>query len=266
MHVPGLPSLTAIAVALARKAGELPPDTLAGRSVRAGSIGFVDHIALRSRAIDDALRKRLAQSDLDQVVVLGAGLDPRAVEMSELADVTVFEVDHPATQKFKRRMATRFGKSRGPSGERVHPAHFVEVDFEVDDLATCLERAGHDVSRPTFWLWEGVTMYLTERAIHGTLEIVSSRSSSGSTLALTYGTSKLRDRSTLELRVLLPMLQLIGEPFRELFEPRAIAALVETYGFEVEDDSGSRDWATRIGQKPPRSVMDERLLVAHHRA
>lgn len=256
MHVTGLPSLTAVAVAGARVAGRLSPWSVAGRSVRALSGGFVEHVTLRGAAIDAALRTTLAADG--QLVLLGAGLDLRAVSMPELSGVEIYEIDHPATQGFKRALSAR-GLRR-----RARAVRFVGVDFEVDDLGECLERAGHDASRPTFWLWEGVTMYLTEAAIHGTLGVLSSRSSRGSVLATTYGTPEMIRGSEPHLRLLGPLLHVIGEPFVGLFDPATMAELVRAYGFVVAEDSGSTEWASRAHLPLPKKEYGERLLVARY--
>lgn len=136
----------------------------------------------RTVAIDDAIR----EAALPQLVNLGAGLDGRAHRMSALSKVTVFEVDHPASQATKRaRAATLPVKAKSLT--------YVAVDFTRDDLDRALEDAGHDRAAPTFWIWEGVVPYLEMRAIDETLSIVSRRSAKGSRIAIAYITpSRLR--------------------------------------------------------------------------
>jgi len=68
--------------------------------------------------------------------------------MSELADVTVFEVDHPASQRDKLR---RIG-DRTPTALRVLP---VEVDLATQTLSPTLENAGFDRQVVSTWVWEG---------------------------------------------------------------------------------------------------------------
>ena len=108
----------------------------------------------RTVAIDDAVRDHGAA----QVVVLGAGLDARAWRMPELARATVFEVDHPASQRDKQR---RLG-DLAPTAGQVVP---VAVDLEHDPLAPALEAAGFDPALETTWVWEGVVPYLTSDAV-----------------------------------------------------------------------------------------------------
>ena len=151
------------------------------------SLGLVEHLALRTLAIDRVVAASVAKG-ADQVVILGAGLDARAWRMDAMARAVVFEVDHPSTQRFKRE---RLG-SRTSAGERARAdVRFVEVDFERESLAARLAEAGHDVRRATTWIWEGVTPYLAPEATRATLAIVAVRSAPGSVLAVTYATPSM---------------------------------------------------------------------------
>src|SRR5690606_24779056 len=150
-------------------------------ALRVGSAGLVDHLALRTAAIDAALEELLAAGPR-QLVVLGAGLDARAYRLRGVEDAAVFEVDHPATQRFKRDRA----RSLRP---RARELRWVAVDFERERLADRLAAEGHDASAPTVWLWEGVVQYLEPAATRATLEQIRARSARRSALALTYNPS-----------------------------------------------------------------------------
>ena len=80
----------------------------------------------------------------------------------------------------------RYKRSRldaaGVHDDRV----FAPVNFEVDRLDASLDRAGFSRETPTFWIWEGVTMYLTLEAMRATLRSVAALSAPGSRIALTY--------------------------------------------------------------------------------
>src|SRR4051812_20671132 len=134
---------------------------------------MADMIALRTAAIDMAVREAIA-GGVTQLVILGAGYDGRAWRMSELAGVKVFEVDHPATQGDKRAHLSELPPAIGV-------VSFVTIDFERESLDIVLDRAGHDRSAPTCWIWEGVVMYLTRDAMRSTLAGIAGRSARGST-------------------------------------------------------------------------------------
>ncbi len=118
---------------------------------------------VRTRFVDEHLEAAIA-GGARQVVFLGAGFDTRAYRFQELLKpARVFEVDHPATQQWKRRRAQQ------ALGETPENLRYVAVDFRTDSLAGKLREAGYDPSVKTFFLWEGVTMYLTAEAVDATL-------------------------------------------------------------------------------------------------
>lgn len=134
-------------------------------------------MACRKRYADDNLVDALA--DIDAVVVLGAGLDTRACRLSRSSDIPVFEVDQAINIERKRAILTRVFGAVPPS------VHLVPVDFEHDDLLAML--AAHDYRRDarTFFIWEGVTQYLTSDAVAATFEQLRG-APSGSRLDFTY--------------------------------------------------------------------------------
>src|SRR5439155_9675144 len=156
------------------RASRVSPAVL--RAARFVSIGLIDHCELRSLAIDAVARAAL-EGGVSQLVILGAGLDARAWRLPEASRARTFEVDHPATQRYKR---LRLGDG-GDRGGRADVT-FVSVDFERDSLGARLDEAGHDVRDSTLWIWEGVTPYLVREATASTLRIVGDRSAKGSTL------------------------------------------------------------------------------------
>ena len=68
------------------------------------------------------------------------------------------------------------------------PSHvtYAPIDFELDSLANVLASAGHDRSKPAFYLSEGLSMYLTEETVRQTLHSIATNSAAGSTLVMEY--------------------------------------------------------------------------------
>lgn len=215
----------------------------------------------RTVAIDDAIRYHPHR----QLVILGAGLDSRAWRMSELADVDVTEIDHPASQADKRaRVGTRRPLARA--------FRYLPVDFATDDLGRALEAGGHDPDVPTTWVWEGVIPYLTRSDIVATLNAVGGRSARGSTLVVNYQTPSLRARAG---RVMVAVLARLGstapvtsgEPWRTLLTPAQAARLLADAGFGIETDDDLLEIAGRIGLTTQRvtSLTNGRVAVATRR-
>ncbi len=200
----------------------------AARLVRRVLRGGVHVIGLRTVAIDDGIR---TAPSLQQLVILGAGLDARAWRMPELAELPVFEVDHESTQRYKRERAAAFAD--------LPYHHYVSVDFERDSLADRLHEAGHRADLPTVWVWEGVTMYLHPAAVEGTVSVLADRSAPQSRLLVTYLPSSVA-------RTLIGVgTSIVGEGFRASYEPPEMAALLAKHGFEVVRDESAEQWHAR---------------------
>jgi len=197
----------------------VPPKDLRGRLSRSFFGKRAKMMVPRTVAIDEAVRAAGAP----QLVILGAGLDGRAWRMPELRDVTVFEVDHPDSQREKQ--------ARAAALERfAREVRFVPVDFTRDRLDDALAAAGHDPARPTTWIWEGVVMYLAPPDIAATLAAIERRSAAASRLIVVY------HRPALVLRLMRPVMRRIGEPLRSAFTAEAMRALLAEHGFAVVRD------------------------------
>lgn len=215
--------------------------------------GRIRHMAFRTRTIDDVIAAGIT-AGIDQVVVLGAGLDARAWRLPALRDTIVFEVDHPATQAHKRARLAAAGVRRCARAVR-----FVSVDFEHDDLVERLGAAGHDRARPTVFVCEGVLMYLTPEAVDATLRALATLGAEGSLLALSYCVVPGVDPVT------AAFLSLAGEPIRTRLDPPDMTALLTRHGFEVTSDAGDREWARAFDTRPG-AIGAERVIVARRHA
>ena len=116
-------------------------------------------IRLRTRYFDDRLDEQLEQG-CSQVVILGAGLDTRAIRKQKPGTI-YFEIDDGAILNFKR---AKLEENRILTDVRFIPANYV-----TDGLIPLLKQNGFDTSRRSHFIWEGNTMYLTEEAIRQTL-------------------------------------------------------------------------------------------------
>lgn len=199
----------------------------------------------RTVAIDEALRARVT----GQLVILGAGLDTRAWRLPELAQTDVWEIDHPASQQDKRaRLAEATAVPHGAEGRDesdrtavglsavARSVRFTPVDFSVDDLGAALDAAGHDPSEPTTWLWEGVVPYLARSEVHTTVAALAARTAPGSALVVNYQTPSARAAVGRLLARVLGSTVTSGEPWRSLWKPQQMAALLAEYGLRVVSD------------------------------
>jgi methyltransferase (TIGR00027 family) len=200
------------------------------RADRPFSIALRAFLVARSRYAEENLR-RAVEGGVEQYILLGAGLDTFAYRNS-YAQLRVFEVDHPATQQWKRELLQR---NRIAIPESVT---YTPVDFERQSLSSQLRNAGFNHSTPAFFAWLGVVPYLTLEAFRGTVNFIAAQSP-GSGLTLDYG----------QPRAVLPLLERLahdslasrvekaGEPFRLFFTPAEIAS--EFSRFHSLEDLGA---------------------------
>jgi methyltransferase (TIGR00027 family) len=269
----GKPSFTAAAVAAARGLAHIDPfaatlvegplgalvrlgqaSALGARTLNLAMFGLVDHMQMRTLAIDCAIREGV-DAGLRQLVVLGAGLDARAFRMPELQEVRVFEVDHPSTQAYKR---ARVGSNRPMARE----LRYVAVDFEHDVLSDALAKAGHDGSVPTLWLWEGVTPYLDGEAMRGTLRGIAALSAPGSRVLVSYATPSGSPLGARFVRAAVVGFRIVGESIKAMYTRDEMREVLSLHGFRVAEDTSARQWGDRFGEgKRLLLLVDERLAV-----
>lgn len=178
----------------------------------------------RSRYTEDRLAEARVRG-VTQYVILGAGLDSFAYRAGP-GDLRVFEVDHPATQEWKRERLKEAGIAVPGT------VTYVPVDFETVVLSDALTEAGFDPSRPAFVSWLGVTMYLTREAIAGTLAELGRFAPGTEIVTDSMLPAGLRDAAgQAYAEAVSAMAAERGEPWLSLFAPEELSALLEEHGF-----------------------------------
>lgn len=208
-------------------------------------------IAVRTRFAEDALAAALERG-VRQIVVLGAGLDTYAYRTGVPQGVRVFEVDHPATQMWKRQRLSDAGI------DIPHSLTFAPVDFERQTLAAGLADAGFDPAQQTFFTWLGVVPYLTEEAIWSTLGFVASLPD-GAHVVFDYvdPPGSLSAEVRLEYEARAAGVQALGEAWLTHFEAHRLHAKLCSLGFTEIEDLGppeicARYFPGRVGAIPSK--------------
>ena len=166
-------------------------------------------IALRTAWIDERIRRLCKPlGERAQVVLLGAGLDTRAARMGG-AGLRWFEVDHPASQSLKIELLAEL------DGYPASAATFVRCDFEQDDFIDRLTEAGFNGQEPALFVWEGVTPYLSEPAVRGTVQRIASSCHADTVLIYDHLEKKLVRGTSVDAAdaALSEMVDELGEPF-----------------------------------------------------
>ena len=211
----------------ARRDGRAFDSTRLSKALRA-------FFAARSRFAEDQLAAAVADG-LDQYVVLGAGLDTFAYRNPH-QHLRVFEVDFPATQAWKQSLLARAEIAIPPS------LTFVPVDFEKISLSGALAGAGFDVSKPGWFSWLGVTMYLARETVIQTLAFIGGLPP-GSGVVFDYGVDPAR-LGTMERFIFERFAERVaaaGEPWVTGFEPATLADDLRRLGLPTIEDLGQAE-------------------------
>jgi methyltransferase (TIGR00027 family) len=202
--------------------------------------GIQLHYAVRKRFIEDAARDFLAGGGA-QVVVLGAGFDTLASRLArEFPDAAFVEVDHPATQQAKRRVVD----ATPARNLRLHAA-----DLTRTTVGAALRGvAGFWPSTPTFFVLEGVTMYLSEAAVAATLRSCADAGGAGTRIAWTFMTPDHHGRIAFRRSrrgLVDAWLSARGEPFTWGISPAAVPAFLEPLRLRAVQIAGADELRAR---------------------
>jgi methyltransferase (TIGR00027 family) len=181
---------------------------------------------MRSRFAEDCLAESFS-AGVRQYVVLGAGLDTFAYRQPSWAKaLRIFEVDHPATQRWKRR---RLAEARISLPDNVS---FDRMDFEKNTLATSLSQAGLDKSAATFFSMLGVSQYLSEASLDETFKLVlSAPPRSEIVFSFVASDAVLPADDVALVKAFTVQFAAIGEPWLSRFLPEQLSAKLTGMGF-----------------------------------
>jgi methyltransferase (TIGR00027 family) len=199
-------------------------------------------IAARSAYAETKLAKAVANRGVSQLVVLGAGFDTFGLRNPFGPQLRVFEVDHPATQAWKRQRLATMGLAV------PEWLSFAGVDFERESFSERLMATGFDPSQRSFVFWLGVTMYLTSEAVDATLAAVA-RWHGGGEIVFDYAEPSSADMSEgarAAREALARRVAAIGEPLIGLIEPSWLHARLSDLGYTKVEDLSGFDLAERF--------------------
>ncbi len=196
----------------------------------------------RSRIAEDAL-SRAVERGVQQIVILGAGLDTFALRNPHRGlEIRIYEVDHPATQAWKRRRLAEAQIALPPW------LILVPVDFERDDLGEKLAAAGFQQNSPAFFTWLGVVPYLADDAIGRTLDYMSSIQNSEVVFDYVEPPEAFSEELGQLEKARTEQLEKIGERSDSRFEPAGMAAILRSHGVCAIEDISFQEIASRFGR------------------
>ena len=212
------------------------------------------NVVIRARWAEDALADAVADG-VRQYVILGAGFDSFALRRPAFAEeVTIFEIDHPATQSLK------LGQIRALNIAVPPDVHFIAADFTRETLTEVLAPAGLDRRARVFFSWLGVTSYLTREENIASLKAMAA-SAPGSLIAFSYldqaifaqrATADAPEGETLSYSA--SIVARFGEPFKSGFDPLLLGGELAGLGLELVEDLNGPDLALRYGRVGARAL------------
>lgn len=226
-----------------------------------GGGGLIEFVAIRTRYLDDTIATVLAASDIKQVVLIASGMDARTYRLPWPDDAVVYEVDHEALLKEKRRRIEKVG------ADPIVTRREVPADLSQDWLPH-LEQAGFDRTAPTLWIAEALLFFLTDEQVGTLLSTLRSASAPGSWLALDILSEQLlRSPAT---QFFLAALRADGIPW--LFGTDEPARLLGDHGWELrelkepgEPGAGAGRWPYDVQPRNVRGVPRNWLIQAEVR-
>jgi len=218
--------------------------------------GIWGGILCRKRYIDEKLIDSI--SKIDAVVNLGAGFDTRPYRFSALSSIPVWEVDQADTIKTKRIQLLKIFENI--------PAHvnLASIDFDREDLSTVLNSLGYTADKRTFFIWEGVTQYLTDKGIRSIFDFLA-KAVCGSRIAFTYICKDFLDGRIAHVwekgydDYVRRKIWLFG------MEPEAWPNFLKEYGWQIIEDIGCDEMIEKYIKPTGRKLSSspiERMVYA----
>jgi methyltransferase (TIGR00027 family) len=196
-------------------------------------------VIIRTRHAEDALADAVDRG-VRQYVIIGAGMDSFALRrLSFVGELKIFEIDHPATQEFKRR---RFASCGVPEPARWH---LVPADLNETGLDVALASSPFRSDQPAFFSWLGVSTYLTRAANLATLAAITACAAADSELVFSYVDQGVLDSADHRLQRARARVAAAGEPWLSGFDPNEIGPELRSAGLELVEDLGPEQLQAR---------------------
>jgi len=211
-------------------------------------------VLLRTRFIDDYVLEIVAKHNVNQIVILGAGMDCRALRLPLPNSVHVYEIDLEEVLKYKKNVLEREKNSiHWTSSLNESNIHYISMDLTTQGAPwkTSLLESSFKKNESTIWILEGLLMYLTSDEIQILIETIGELSNTGSFMVTQNGSPNATAQRILQ-EMNAPMKSYhTFEQMKELLESCGFTNCKKILGHEMGD------WATKRMEE--RGVKKEEL-------
>ena len=208
----------------------------------------------------DYITKQCVSEGFEAVINLGAGFDTRPFRIDELNDIPYYIMDLPETiDSYKETV----NKKSLPLPKSVK---LVPIDFNSQSVEKRLKESGYIKTKKTLFIWEGVTQYITRKAIDLTLEFVA-KTSKGSRIAFSYVLSEAIEHPEKfpSIAKTFEKIKNMQTPWISGFKREEIESFLSDFGLKLVDDIG-RDYHIEKILKPLNRELEvmniERIVLA----
>lgn len=215
--------------------------------------GTYEYVTARTKFFDEQFMLSVGQ-DCPQIVVLGAGYDSRAMRyQSSIENTKIFELDEASIQEQKKKLLQKAAIDL-PDG-----LNFVPIDFNIDDIGGALKTAGFDFSKKTMFLWEGVSMYLEEKAVSDMLKIVAEKTGPGSRIVFDYFDKAILNGNSdaYGAKEITAEVKKSSEPFRFGIDPDVVGQFLEKHKLMLKEHYSPKDLEDKY-------ITNEKNLLLGH--
>ncbi|MDC1106101.1 SAM-dependent methyltransferase [Prolixibacteraceae bacterium] len=229
--------------------------------------GFHEHLISRTRFIDDMVETSAA-NHVEQYVILGAGYDLRAHRLNLPSTLKIFEIDQIEVQSRKQ---TKLPKNI----PNVQNITYVSIDFNHETLGDQLLNAGFDPYKSTVFTLEGVSQYITKKAVDATLTEINNLTKSSTTFYISYVDKFIIENPQAcfgkgypnpakKAETILKLSAKVGEPWISFYSNEEIQSLLSKHGFTVMENKTLEDLNPIYFKPAGRLLPEDHIFNLEH--
>lgn len=208
--------------------------------------GIIGGQICRTKFIDDKTLSVL--KDVEQILILGAGLDTRAYRLKGIAQKIVYEIDLPSVQLYKKQKLIKY------LGGLPASVNYIPIDFNKTKTETVLDNSSFDFNKRTLVIFEAVTQYITADAVDEVFKFIS-KLPNNSYLLFTYVLKDAIERKTESAKKLMDWSEKKKYPFIFGIDPSVIASFLRNYNIEIVEDVGSKFYQEKYLKPINRNII-----------